>query len=260
MRVLVACEESQEVCKAFRARGHEAYSLDLLPCSGGHPEWHIQDDVFCYLNRFEDRYWDLIIIHIPCTKVAVSGNRWYGLGTARHNERRDAIEWSDDLWELVKKKARKAAFENPVSVLFKELRFDDVFYIQPWQFGHGETKKTGFATYGGLPRLRPTNIVEGREQRIWKMGPTKDPLERAKQRSKTFPGIADAIGEQWGGWVKIISYETALNKVARSKGYMSFDEMRDWYIDHNFPQNAVMLVEVTMKEAAEIYYRSKTTL
>lgn len=194
MRVLIACEESQEVCKAFRAKGHEAYSCDLLPCSGGHPEWHIQGDIVEVLNRYADEFWDLILIHIPCTKVAVSGNRWYGVGMPRHNERIEAIKWSKEVWDLVMRKSKKCALENPVSVLFQHLDFVDLFYIQPWQFGHGETKKTGFAVVG-LPRLRPTKIVSGREQRIWKMGPS---VNRAKQRSKTLPGIADAVADQWG--------------------------------------------------------------
>lgn len=179
MRVLIACEESQVVCKAFRERGHEAYSCDLLPCSGGHPEWHIQGDIVEVLNRYTDKYFDLIIIHIPCTKVAVSGNRWYGVGMPRHSERLEYIKWAVEVWELVKRKSKKCAL---------------LFYIQPWMFGHGETKKTGLAVCG-LSELEATNIVEGREQRIWKMGPSPD---RAKERSKTYEGIAHAMAAQWG--------------------------------------------------------------
>lgn len=193
MKILIACEESQEVCKAFRARGHEAYSCDILPCSGGHPEWHIQDDIVEVLNRYPDKYFDLIIIHIPCTKVAVSGNRWYGVGMTRHSERLEYIKWAVEVWELVKQKSKKCALENPVSVIFQYLVYDLLFYIQPWMFGHGETKKTGLAVCG-LSELEATDIVEGREQRIWKMAPSPD---RAKERSKTFPGIAKAMATQW---------------------------------------------------------------
>lgn len=192
MRVLVACEESQEVCKAFRARGHEAYSNDIIECSGGHPEWHLQMDC---REAIKSRFWDLIIIHIPCTKVAVSGNRWYGIGMARHNERIEAVQWSRETWELCKQNSKQCILENPVSVLFKELSFEDIYYIQPHQFGHGETKKTGLGTWGNVKRLTATNNVEGREQRIWKMPPSP---ERAKLRSKTFPGIAAAFADQLG--------------------------------------------------------------
>lgn len=139
------------------------------------------------------RFWDLIIIHIPCTKVAVSGNRWYGVGMERHNERLEAVEWSRETWELCKQNSKQCLLENPVSVLFKELEFEDIYYIQPHQFGHGETKKTGFGTWGKVKRLTATNNVEGREQRIWKMQPSP---ERAKLRSKTFPGIAAALADQ----------------------------------------------------------------
>jgi len=140
LKVLIACEESQTVCKAFRARGHEAYSCDIQECSGGHPEWHIQGDIVDILNSYEDRYFDLIIIHIPCTKVAVSGNRWYGIGRPRHIERLEYIEWAISVWSLVNRKSKRSALENPVSVLFQYLEYDDLFYIQPWQFGHGEVK------------------------------------------------------------------------------------------------------------------------
>lgn len=193
--VLVACEESQSVCKAFRDKGHEAYSCDILPCSGGHPEWHIRGDVVKLLNSVPDKYYDLIIAHLPCTKVAVSGNGTYGLGKQKHQERLDYISWAVHTWELIKQKSKKSALENPVSVLFQHVDYDEKYYIQPWQFGHGEQKKTGLATVG-LPRLKPTNIVDGREQRIWKMPPSPD---RTKLRSKTYQGIANAMADQWGG-------------------------------------------------------------
>jgi len=109
----------------------------------------------------------------------------------RHSERLAQIEWTKQLWELAKKYSDKVALENPVSVIFKEL--PNVHYIQPWQFGHGETKKTGFALHGLKP-LKPTNIVDGREQRIWKMPPSAN---RKRDRSETFAGVAEAIVDQW---------------------------------------------------------------
>lgn len=191
MKILVACEESQIVTKAFRERGHEAYSCDIEPCSGGHPEWHLQLDV----NEAIDLcIWDMIILFCPCTKIAVSGNRWYGKGTVRHHERIKAVEWTQKVWDKAKHKCDKVALENPVGVLNKYGSFPKPHYIQPWQFGHGETKKTGLWLYG-LPPLIPTKIVEGRENRIWKMPPSND---RAKIRSKTYPGIAEAMANQWG--------------------------------------------------------------
>lgn len=192
MKVLVACEESQTVCKALRAKGHEAYSNDILPCSGGHPEWHLQIDAF---DAVKLRIWDLIIMHPPCTKIAVSGNRWYGENTPDFCDRLSAVNWTNMLWDLSCCFCGKVALENPVGVLNRYGTFPKPQYIQPWQFGHGETKKTGL-WLRGLPPLQPTNIVEGREQRIWKMPPSPD---RAKNRSITYPGIAEAMAEQWGG-------------------------------------------------------------
>jgi len=190
MKVLIGCEESQEVCKAFRAKGHEAYSCDLQDCSGGKPEWHIKGDVLNYL----DDGWDIVILHPPCTAITVSGNRWYGVGQPRHNERVEAVKWTQELWDKATSVCGKVALENPVGVLNSMGDFPKPHYIQPWQFGHGETKKTGFWLHG-LEPLKPTNIVEGRDQRIWKIPPSED---RGKLRSKTFPGIAKAMADQWG--------------------------------------------------------------
>ena len=190
MKVLIGCEESQAVTKEFRKLGHEAYSCDVQECSGGHPEWHLQCDVFKAIGF---KKWDLIVLHPPCTKIAVSGNRWYGEGQDKHTERLNAVAWTQDLWNYAISVCDKVALENPVGVLNKYGNFPKPHYIQPWQFGHGETKKTGFWLYG-LKALQPTDIVKGREQRIWKMPPSKD---RGKLRSKTYPGIAKAIAEQW---------------------------------------------------------------
>jgi len=184
---LVGCEESQEVCMALRESGVEAYSCDLLP-TRGNPEWHYQQDV---MDIVASRFWGGIILHPDCTAMAVSGNRWYGHGMPLHHKREVAVNWTLELWELAKKHSDKVALENPVSVIFRHLQ--NVWYVQPYEHGHGETKKTGFALHG-LPPLKPTNMVAGREQRIWKMAPSPN---RKRDRSKTFPGIAKAMALQW---------------------------------------------------------------
>lgn len=191
MRVLVACEESQEVCKAFRDKGHEAYSCDILACSGGHPEWHIQDDVRNVLRHdiSSEAEWDLVIAFPPCTDLAVSGARWFKEKKA-NGEQEKSIQFFEFFTYL---KTYQVAIENPIGIMSTIYRKPDQI-IQPWQFGHGETKSTCL-WLKNLPQLKPTNIVEGREQRIWKMAPSED---RAKLRSKTFPGIARAMAEQWG--------------------------------------------------------------
>ncbi len=188
MLVLIGCEESQTVCKAFRDAGHEAYSCDLQE-TRGNPDWHYRGDI---MKTIPAQEWDLIILHPDCTAMAVSGNRWYGNGMPYNDKRKAAIEWTVELWELAKKHSKKVALENPVSVIFKHL--PNVFYLQPWQHGHGETKKTGFALHG-LDPLKPTNIVDGREQRVWKMPPGPN---RKRDRSKTFNGVATAMVQQWG--------------------------------------------------------------
>ena len=186
MKVLIGCEESQVVCKAFRDKGHEAFSCDLVE-TRGNPEWHIQGDIMDNLEG-----WDLIILHPDCTAMAVSGNRWYGNGMPYNDERRKAIEWTSKLWYKACELCDKVVLENPVSVIFTALGIKPQ-YIQPHQFGHGETKKTGLALHG-LPNLKPTNEVEGREQRVWKMPPGPN---RKRDRSVTYQGIADAFADQW---------------------------------------------------------------
>lgn len=185
--ILIGCEESQTICKAFREAGFEAYSCDIQP-TRGNPEWHIQEDI---MKVIPTQKWSLIVLHPDCTAMAVSGNRWYGNGMPKNMERVRQVAWTKKLWELAKKYSERVALENPVSVIFKEIR--NVHYVQPWQFGHGETKKTGFALHNLKP-LIPTNIVEGREPRIWKMAPGEN---RKRDRSKTYDGIAQAIVEQW---------------------------------------------------------------
>lgn len=196
MKILIGCEESQIICKAFRDLGHEAYSNDIIECSGGHPEWHLQMDVFEALKL---KKWDLVILHPPCTALAVSGNAHYGTGKPKHHLRLHALSWTQNLWFEAIKVCDHVALENPVGVLNTMGNFPKPQYIQPWQFGHGETKKTGLWLHG-LPKLVPTDIVDGREQKIWKMGPSDD---RAKLRSKTYPGIAKAIANQWSNYLAV---------------------------------------------------------
>lgn len=184
MKILLACEESQAVCIEFRKLGHEAYSCDLLDCSGGHPEWHIKGDVLEYLEG-----WDMMIAFPPCTHLAVSGARWFK-EKRKDGRQQKAINF---FLALVNAPIRNISVEQPVSIMSTLYRKPDQI-IHPWQFGHGETKATCL-WLKGLPLLRPTNIVNGREQRIWKLPPNKD---RSKLRSKTFPGIAKAMADQWG--------------------------------------------------------------
>lgn len=189
MRILVACEESQAVTKELRRLGHEAYSCDIQECSGGHPEWHLQQDVLPLLNE----KWDMIIAFPPCTDLAVSGARWFPEKRADGRQQRSIAFFM----QFVNADCPKIAIKNPIGIMSSEYRKPDQI-IQPWQFGHGETKATCL-WLKGLPKLIPTEIVVGREQRVWKMPPGP---ERAKERSKTFTGIARAMAEQWAGRAK----------------------------------------------------------
>lgn len=183
MKILIACEFSGVVREAFRKRGHEVWSCDLLP-SKDNSEYHLQEDVYEVLKN--DKY-DMIIAHPPCTYLAVSGNRWY---SQRPDLYEPAIEFAMMFFDY----AEKVCVENPVGRLSKFWRKPDQ-YIQPWMFGHRETKKTGL-WLKNLTELIPTNIVEGPyEQKIWKMPPSKN---RGYLRSITYQGIADAMAEQWG--------------------------------------------------------------
>lgn len=196
MKIIVGCEESQAVCIALRKLGHEAYSCDLIECSGGHPEWHIQDDILNVINR---EHWDMGIFFPTCTYLTVSANKWYKdqpkrksgtlVGAERREARKEAIAF---FMALVNAPIEKIAIENPIGVMSTVYRKPNQV-IQPWMFGHGETKATCL-WLKNLPNLIPTNIVEGREMAVWKMPPSKD---RAKMRSKTYQGIADAMAEQW---------------------------------------------------------------
>lgn len=186
MRVLVACEYSGTVREAFKKRGHYAMSCDLLPSDV--PGGHYQGDVFDII----DGGWDLMIAHPPCTYLTVSGNKWmnHPKYPNRKQDRSEAIQF---FMRLMLYDISKIAVENPIGIMSTAFRKPDQI-IQPWMFGHGETKATCL-WLKNLPKLTPTNIVEGREQRLHYLPPSTD---RWKIRSKTFQGIADAMAEQWG--------------------------------------------------------------
>lgn len=215
MNVLVACEESQEVCKAFRERGHRAFSCDIQECSGGHPEWHICGDVLQVINgdcwfttcdlhtHTQAGPWDLIIAHPPCTDLAVSG--------ARHFEKKqkDGRQQKSIVFFMQMALARcdRIAVENPVSIMSSAWRKPNQI-IQPYQFGDPHRKATCL-WLKGLPPLTPTQIVEPQlKSYVCKNGKTATfdvtftkgggGIQRAKLRSKTYPGIAKAMAEQWG--------------------------------------------------------------
>lgn len=239
MAILIACEESQRICNAFRERGHKAFSCDIQEPSGGHPEWHIQGDVLRILNPTQisksfygivfqtldgiahkiEGSWDLIIAHPPCTFLTVAANRWYNIerygdkAIERIAEREKATEF---FMRFVNADCEHIAVENPVGHMNTHYRKPDQA-IQPYQFGHPVSKKTCL-WLKNLPLLHPTNIVEyekihsngksgGYSGNSWyakdangKALRWSDP-ETAKQRSKTYPGVAEAIADQWGEYL-----------------------------------------------------------
>ena len=194
IKILVACEESQEVCKAFRARGHEAYSCDILPPSRGKPEWHLQCDV----REVLDNDWDMVIAHPPCDHLAASGARWFKQKIADGRQQQGI-----DFFMLFTKldHVPKVAIENPIGIMSTKYRKPDQI-IQPWMFGHPEKKATCL-WLKGLPLLKETDNVKNKmdsmskeeTQRIYYMPQSKN---RSKTRSKTYTGIAKAMAEQWG--------------------------------------------------------------
>lgn len=183
MNVLVACEFSGIVREAFRKKGHDAWSCDLIPSEQGN-QFHYKGDVFNALIR---QPWDLLLAFPPCTYLCVSGAKWF---KQRQQEQQLALGFVN---RLMNQNVGKIAIENPIGVISTKIRKPDQI-IQPWQFGHGETKATCL-WLKNLPKLMPTDIVEGREQRIFKMPPSKN---RSMNRSRTYPGIAEAMAEQWG--------------------------------------------------------------
>lgn len=180
MKVLVACEFSGIVREAFKAKGHDAWSCDIIntEIEGNH--------LLCDVEEVLDKNWDLIIAHPPCTYLAVSGNKHY---SNRPDLFLPAVDFAKRFFEF----SDKVAVENPVGRLSSFWRKPDQ-YIQPWQFGHGETKKTGL-WLKNLPILQSTNIVDGRETRVHKEPPSDN---RWKNRSRTYRGVAEAMAEQWG--------------------------------------------------------------
>jgi site-specific DNA-cytosine methylase len=181
MKILIACEYSGTVREAFSKLGHDAWSCDILETEI--PGNHLQCDVREILGDG----WDMMIAHPPCTHLAVSGARWF---KDKKVEQAEALEF---VRLLLAAPIKRIALENPISIISSHIRKPDQI-IQPWQFGHGETKATCLWLQN-LPKLQPTNIVEGREQRIWKMPPGEN---RWKERSRTFEGIAQAMANQWG--------------------------------------------------------------
>ena len=226
MKILVACEESQAVTIELRKLGHEAYSCDIIPCSGGHPEWHIQSDVMKVLKpwKHEEEYepyisfctvsgdfhyfekWDMIIAFPPCTYLTCTGNKWFkpeyeSRFPTRRKDRENAIGF---FMLFANADCPRIAIENPVGIMSTHWRKPDQI-IQPYYFGHNQ-KKTTCLWLKGLPLLNPTEVVEPKLHRIangklepqWHMDTMHlPPVERSKARSKTFPGIARAMAEQW---------------------------------------------------------------
>lgn len=221
MKVLVACEESQRVCMAFREKGHEAYSCDIVECSGGHPEWHIKDDVLPLLNgecTFKtcdgvehniNGKWDMIIAHPPCTYLTVTGNRWFNVerygekAIQRMKEREQAIEF---FMAFANADCDKIVIENPIGVISTMWRKPDQI-IQPYMFGDSAEKKTCL-WLKGVEQLKPTNEVKPPERVKFDSGKTMPKWyadlwhlpkeERSRLRSQTFTGIAKAMAERWG--------------------------------------------------------------
>jgi len=212
-KILIACEESQEVCKAFRQLGHEAYSCDILPCSGGHPEWHIQGDVLEQL----DKGWDLMIAHPPCTYLSTAGVRWFNeerYGDKARERKKLRGEAIDFVLRLFNSNIMHIALENPRGYLSTMWRKPDQI-IQPWQFGDSFNKPTCL-WLKNLPKLKHTKIVDKGEMvtHMTKKGKLKTdskwyydafslpPKERARFRSKTFQGIAQAMAKQWSEYLE----------------------------------------------------------
>lgn len=222
MRILVACEESQRVTIELRNLGHEAYSCDIQPCSGGHKEWHIQQNVLplldghCSFRTMDglahtiDTKWDLIIAHPPCTYLTVTGNRWFNeerYGDKARKRKQDREEAIQFFMAFANADCERIAIENPVGVMSTHFRKPDQT-VHPYMFGDPERKATCF-WLKGLPLLQPTNVVEpvviqfkngkGTDS-PWHLNTISlPPAERSKARSKTFPGMAKAMAEQWAG-------------------------------------------------------------
>lgn len=200
MNVLVACEYSGVVRDAFALKGYNSISCDLLDSDA--PGNHHKGDVIKYLNKFRDNHFDLIIAHPECTKLCVSGNAHYGECRPRYQERLDSVKWTMMFWELAKNKAKRVCFENPVGVLHRLGGMPKADYVQPYQFGHLEQKKTGLHLHNLNPLKESNNVYEEMmklpkniRERMHYLPPSKD---RWKIRSTTYPGVAKAMADQWG--------------------------------------------------------------
>ena len=235
MKVLIACEESQRVCIEFRKLGHEAYSCDIEPCSGGHPEWHIQQDVLPLLNgncnfktvdgavHIINGKWDMIIAFPPCTYLTVTGNRWFNVekygekAIKRLQDREQAIKF---FWEIANADCNKIVIENPVGIMSTVWRKPDQI-IQPYQFGEKAEKKTCL-WIKGVDKLVSTHEVEPPDRVKFDSGKTMPKwyadlwrlpkAERSKLRSRTFYGISKAMAEQWGNNLKMNESEDNHNE------------------------------------------------
>lgn len=218
LKVLVACEESQTVCKAFRKLGHEAYSCDILPCSGGHPEWHIKDDIRRILFHPNNKHdiplmWDLIIAHPPCTRLTNSGVCWLEIRNL-WDELDDACKFFNIFKNYHIQYGIPVMIENPIPHKYAVEKIGKYTQlIQPYQFGHTERKATCLWLMG-LPKLKPTNNVyeqmiklpKNIQQRVHYTPPGP---ERAKIRSKTFEGIAEAMAQQWSEYIVALKKRSA---------------------------------------------------
>lgn len=208
--ILIAFEASQTICMAFRNAGFNAFSNDIKDCYGGHHEYHLKMDA---VKAIKSRKWNLIIFHPMCTAMAVSGNHVYAINKPKFNERLNAVKYTQIVWDLAVSVCNHVAMENPVGVLNSYGNFPKPQYIQPYEFGHCESKKTGLWLHG-LPKLKGTNRVYGRyvnglerfnnqtDSGQNKLSPSSN---RATLRSKTYQGIADAIVEQWSQVIISIS-------------------------------------------------------
>lgn len=183
--ILVGFEESQTITHELRKLGYNAFSCDLIPTSGDYPEYHLQMDIFQAIHL---RKWDMIILHPPCTFTALYGNRWYWNSELRI----EGIKLCKDSWDAACNVCDHVALEQPKTIMQGYIG-KKTQVIHPWQYGHGETKET-WLWLKGLPSLIPTDIVDGRENIVWKMSPSPD---RGKLRSKTYIGIAKAVASQW---------------------------------------------------------------
>lgn len=221
MNILIACEESQRICIEFRALGHRAFSCDLYECSGGHPEWHIQGDCLPLLNgncsfttmdgaeHHVDGKWDIMICHPPCTFLTNCANRWYNeekYGDSARKRKADREEAIKFFMEFVNADCDRVCIENPVGIMSTRYK-KPTQIIQPYMFGDPE-RKTTCLWIRGLKPLQPTNVVEpnlskygttGKTDSAWhmKFDMNLPKEERSRNRSKTYPGIAKAIAEQW---------------------------------------------------------------